>query len=393
MSLYGLDVIITKDGGRFLNEINGILSGMNGFRQVYGDDRVEERVFDMLQNEYGTLTINDGTYRRNQFRKEHPLKFAMGYVLLRTPLIKRFFFLLNSTLSSKKAETDWLTDRIASPKPIELPFDSYDGQESTVINAWNEELPHSTVNPVVAESISRNKFLQYLLLDNSEISETIPKSSLVGLGATNEDELGEMVSNYDHFVVKPILGSCGRGIRFLTKDEVDKKYIHSRGPLDYIGPLESLLAMDGKSPRIKYIEDLIEQGDFSFEPGVSIIQPFIDSKQVDEGRETYSVVRAIVCNGKFVDAYQRTNSNPRVNLSQGAIAASFNYDDDFVGFCEKAIEVFEGRAKEYSPDSYKKILYQRYIDERGRTSDIQRDLDRTSPLMDVIFFTIKQEGF
>ena len=37
MSLYGLDVIVANDGRRFLNEINGICSGMRGFHKVYGD--------------------------------------------------------------------------------------------------------------------------------------------------------------------------------------------------------------------------------------------------------------------------------------------------------------------------------------------------------------------
>ena len=49
MSLYGLDIIIAEDGKRFLSEINGIMSGMSGFQQVYGDNRVKEKVFEMLQ--------------------------------------------------------------------------------------------------------------------------------------------------------------------------------------------------------------------------------------------------------------------------------------------------------------------------------------------------------
>ena len=49
MSLYGLDVIVTENDGRFLNEINGVLSGMRGFQQVYGDSRVEEKVFENLR--------------------------------------------------------------------------------------------------------------------------------------------------------------------------------------------------------------------------------------------------------------------------------------------------------------------------------------------------------
>lgn len=385
MSLYGLDVLTTKEGRRYVNEINGILSGMRGFQQVYGDNRVEEKVFEMMQTEYGNLTVNDGTYRRNQFKKEHPIVYTLARALSRTPLARIMFHSRNSTLSSEKAETDWMDDEVSNPKQRQLSFDSYDGQESTVINILNEELPHPTVNPVVAEAISRNKFLQYLLLVDSEISGTVIQSSLLGLGATNEDELDGMVSHHDSFVVKPVLGSCGRGVKFLDKDEVVEKYRYSRGPINYVSLMESLSTMKSKSPRIKYIEDLIEEGDFSFEYGVSIIQPFVDSREVDEGEENYSSIRAIVCNGKFVDAYKRTSPNPRVNLSQGAKAIPFDYDDDFVHFCEKTVEVFEGGAGEYPLDSYKKMLYQRYIDSRGRTSDAQRESDVKSPLMDSLY--------
>ena len=42
MSLYGLD--ITPKEPLTLIEINGVCSGMNGFRQVYGDDRVQLEV-------------------------------------------------------------------------------------------------------------------------------------------------------------------------------------------------------------------------------------------------------------------------------------------------------------------------------------------------------------
>jgi len=393
MSLYGLDIIVDREGKKYLNEINGILSGMRGFEQIYGDNRVEKQVFDMLQAKYGDLTINDGTYGRNQFKKNHPFLFALGYVLLRTPLIRRIFLIPDSTLSSKKAEIDWLNERVDNSKKIELPFESYNGQESTVINIWNEELPHPSVNPLIAEGISRNKFLQYLVLRDSEIAQTVIDSSLVGLGATNEEELEKMISNYDSFVVKPVLGLCGRGVKFLTKKEANEKYNYSRGPLDYVGPFEFLFESNKKNPRVKYIEDLIDQNDFSFEPGVSIIQPFIDSRKVYDGEEVYSVIRAIICNGTFVDAYLRVSKNPRVNLSQDAKAISFDYDSDFAGFCEKVIEVFEGLAQEYTFDSYKSILYQKYIDERGRTSDFERKSDINSPLVDAIFSMIKHKYF
>ena len=154
---------------------------------------------------------------------------------------------------------------------------------------------------------------------------------------------------------------------------------NSRGPIDYINPLDAFLSVK-KSSKIKYIEDLVEQNDYSFELGISIIQPFIDSKQ----KGVYSAIRAIVCNGKFVDAYQRISSNQKVNLSQDATAISFDYEGDFVRFCEKTVKVFEEKSNEHPMDSYKKTLYQKYMNERGKTSNIQRGIDKISPLISMM---------
>lgn len=77
-------------------------------------------------------------------------------------------------------------------------------------------------------------------------------------------------------------------------------------------------------------------------------------------------------------------------MRRGATAILFDYNGDFVRFCEKTVKVFEDKSQEHSTGSYKRILYQRYIDERERTSDVQRDLDRTPPLMDMIVSMMKQ---
>jgi hypothetical protein len=378
MSLYGLDIIVTKERVRFLNEINGIMSGMNGFREIYGDNRVEEQVWEMMQEKYGTLTVNDGTYTRKRFRRNHPFLYLVSMIISKIPPLLKYF-LKKPVLSSSKAETAWLEDEAANLKLKQFPFETYVGQDSTVINMLNEVLPDPCVNPVIAEAITKNKFLQYLLMfDVPEVADRIVKSSLVGLGATNENELEEMLENGEHFVVKPILGICGKGVRVLTKDEVSDEYRYSRGPTEYVNFLEGLLKI--KTSKIEYIEDLIKKKDFSFEQGVSIIQPFIDSLENNE----YAVIRAIVCNGKFVDAYERRSLNPRVNLSQDARAVAFDYDDEFARFCEETVEVFERKASEYQTYSFQRELYQKYIDARGETSDDDRNFDKSSGIMGII---------
>ena len=127
--------------------------------------------------------------------------------------------------------------------------------------------------------------------------------------------------------------------------------------------------LNGKKKGI-YLEDYIEANNFCFELGLSIIQPFIDS--IDENQE-YSVIRAIVCCGEFVDAYKRVSKNPRVNLSQDAKAEKCK--DDVADFCVKVIKVFEEQAFKYQPDTFRKEIYNSYIDERGKTRTGQRQID------------------
>lgn len=390
MSLYGLDIIVRREEQRVLTEINGINSGMSGFQQIYGDNRVQEQVFEMLQEKYGKLTVNDGSYAVNLFKKKHPLLFAANNLLLKTPLARPLLFLtllLHSSpvLYSEKAETEWLQEDAKNAKILRLPFESYTGQESTVMNILNERLLHPTVNPIVTEEITRNKFLQYLLLKDSSYSEAMPESTLVGLGATDEDELNRMLFEYDAFVAKPILGNCGRGVRFLNREEVERKYRFSRGPTRDLDMSDALLSLLKKEAKTIYIEDFIREGNFSFEAGVSILQPFIDSQEQGE----YSIVRAIVCNGKFVDAYQRKSHNLNVNLSQDATAHSFDYDADFVHFCESLVEEFEFHSQRLPLQTFRKDLYQRFLNQRGETSETQRSLDSSAPLMNELAASIQ----
>jgi glutathione synthase/RimK-type ligase-like ATP-grasp enzyme len=376
MSLYGLDIITNNENNkRLLNEINGIRSGMRGFQKIYGDDRVKRRVLSMLEKEYGKITINDGTFKLNQFKKKHPLRYLLRCILFQIPSIKRTYCNHNPTLLSEKAETDWISEKIKNSKMMELPFEIYNGQESYVMNLLNEVLPHPTINSFVAEEIACNKFLQYLLLKDSEIKDVIIKSSIVGLGATDEKELEQMVTEYDQFVIKPVMGYCGLGIRFLDKNEVMEKYENSRGPIEDVEDFSKIISMTQKKQvQAEYIEDLITNDDFSFEPGISIIQPFIDSRRNDEN---YSVVRVIVCNGKFIDAYQKVSANPKVNLSHDATPIEFDYDQEFIDYCENIVNVFEEEANKYSVEDCKRLLYQKYINSRGKTTLQERESDGT----------------
>jgi len=369
MSLYGLDIIESQDGQRYLLEMNGINSGMNGFEQIYGDNRAWIKVFHMLEKKYGkNLTLNDGTFSRNNYKKKHPVKFAWNNVMYRVPVLNRVLYPIYPVLLSNKAEIGWLNEKAPDyghPIPFNG-FERYVGQESTVINSVNQRLSHPTVNDFVAEEIVRNKLLNYILLEDSKISESQVPSSFVGMGITHEAELERLIATYKNFVIKPILGSQGRGVKFLSADEVGERYRNSSGSFKE-NPNISLFDHSAKKWNFSCLEEMICANDFTFEYGISVIQPFIDSrKNIDD---EYSSIRAIVCNNKFVDAYKRVSRNPRVNLSQDAKAVSFNYDLNFAKFCQDIVKTFERKVREQDPDSFRETIYKNYLGGMGRHFD------------------------
>jgi len=366
ISLWGLDVIVNNEK-YIINEFNGVDSGMKGFEFIYGDKRVQNKVYEMLKEKYGYITINDGTYSKNKLKKENFLLYLWKSVKEKVPnkiktlnsFTKMVF--LSRVLSSKKAEVDWINDKIKKFSGSILScFDIYTGQESTIFNKVNEVLDKKSINDYTAEELAKNKFLQYFTMKNTELKENFPESVLVGLGATDEKGLDNLLKKYDRFVIKPIIGSCGKGVRILNKNEAEK-YKNTSGPIDNISDFKIFMERIGVM-RIKYFQDLIEEGDFSFEKGLSLIQPFINSEVSINGEKFYSVVRAIICNGEFVDAYLRVSHNPTVNLSQDAKAVPFNYNG-FSEFCENAVHIFEKESQKYDPYTMKKFLYNKYIKE------------------------------
>ena len=382
MSLYGLDLIESSEGRRYLMEINGIRSGMSGFKHIYGDDRVQKKVNAMLQKKYGRITVNDGTFSRGKSFKEHPVKSLLVQSLLKNPRLYRLFFPLPPILHSPQAEIDWLNEIPKKDKTglehFEI-YEKYDGSESSVINIFNELVLGNPVNNYVTEEITRNKFLQYVLLRNSEISEMLIPSTFVGLGITHKNGLINLITSMENkkFVIKPILGSQGIGVEFLDRNMVSVLYEHDEQKIQYADSKSLLGKLMKNKEYPEYLEDMVETDNFTFEYGISIIQPFIESRKTDE--KVYSSVRAIVCNGNFVDAYKRVSANPKVNLSQNAAAIPFDYDSSFADSCESIIGVFEEKSLEQNSNSFRKDLYQRYMESIGRPiprwkSDLEKDI-------------------
>jgi len=358
MTLYGLDIIIAKNDDFYVNEINGVNSGMKGFRDIYGDNRVEEEVFRRLEEKQGLITVNNGTYAWHQYLRVHPISARIAK--LRSRFQK--YNPIRGVLASPKALVSWMSEDVKYSGDLNLPFPIYQGQESFVFNLVNSRIvPHPQINPYVNEAIAENKFLQYRLLRKTSLASHIPKTALVGLGATDEKTLAEILDESWHVVIKPILGIQGRGVKIITGKRA-REFQQTRGPVwDSVNPL--------------YIEDLVEDDNLLFEPGLAIIQPFISSKRKIDSKEAYSVVRAIVCNGHFVDAYLRVSPRKRVNLSQGAKAHPLSDKREIGDFSERVIAIFERECRKLDQDKFRLNLYNAYFDERGRTTDLEREVD------------------
>src|SRR3989344_5705507 len=393
MTLYGLDIIIDREGRNNLCEINGVRSGMGGFQTIYGDNRVEEKVWRMLQEKHGKLTINYGRYLSDKSKKERQLSFYLSNIY--DFLLNPFSFHQRMTrlpvypiFRDSSAEIMWVSE-LEWPgvsenfsTEFDYAFEEYSGQESTVLNIINHKLPHPLVNPFIDEHTTRNKLLQYVLLRDTCIGPALSKSVLVGLNVATHEEIDKLLIQGDHFVVKPILGVQGKGIRIINKEEALKYGYEDDKPNKniYLDVLKRIAVARHRSLGMRDISDdlfdiksMAEEGEYDFESVVSLLQQFVDSKEVINGQETYSVIRAIVCNGIFVDAYRGISPEPCVNNSRKATnPCAFEADDGFREFCEKTVLIYSEQCAQLHPEDYKKQLYSRYFspERKGRDSEL-----------------------
>ena len=312
-------------------------------------------------------------------------------------------------LKSKKAVTDWSKDktplRKVGLKREILNFEEYIGQDSTVLNFINRPISHPTVNPYNAEKAARNKFFQDRILRNSEISDYIIPSVLVGMGATDESGLEKLISENDSLVIKPTKFSLGIGVRGINKGEAEK-YLGTRGKLFPESSQASFLPdeLDSTTGRFKilislisrdldktkpfkyeYFSEMARAGDFEFEYGLALIQPFIDSRTSES--DPYSYVRAIVCNGKFIDAYKRTTKKPIDSSSKDAQLFELRPSEkNAIGkLSEKAIKVFESQSEKLGSD-FERQIYGEYLKETGNPEEIleRKELYIKGELIDLI---------
>jgi glutathione synthase/RimK-type ligase-like ATP-grasp enzyme len=353
MSLYGLDIIVDREGRRRLIEINGVNSGTNGFKEVYGDDRVRNKIIRSLENCFGTITMGN-------------LEAARELCLIKTgkPLIEKVDVIDGGSY-------EWLEEEGPNEKKVEYPFETHNGQLSFVFNSANVPYDWPTINDHVVEVIVRNKFLQFLLLRQTEFAEDLPMTALVGMGAGFPDEISALLNSGDEtYVIKPVLGYCGRAVNEISREEVSRLidgsgYVSKQNVLTEI--LEELGIHISKGLTLR--ELLSSKKMTHCEAGLRIVQEKIDAQE-DDGK--FHVVRAIVCLDEFIDAYKRIGSDFRVNLSQGAKAEVFEYDEDFERYCVKVVQSFENACLNapfgMSGNGYlvASNLYKQYFDQKAK---------------------------
>jgi len=357
---------------------------MQGFRQIYGDNRIEDKVHAMLKAKYGALSVNDVSFEVREFRRKHPIKYAVGRI--KDSLSRKVGYepINPWAFLSATAETEWLSEKSNPSSRLFASFPRYRGQESTVVNVINERLAHPLVNDYVAEGIAANKLLQYLLLKKTEVADNLIPSVPVGMGITDELQLEAILSSCNHVVVKPILGLQGLGFKLLESADARAKYQGSRAPVNDIPITMALKDQGFRKYQVVYVEDFVKMNDFGFEMGVSILQPFIESQPSTKEDSLFSSIRAIVCNGRFIDAYKRVGSEPRVNFSQGAKAMAFEKDPDIMSLCEKVVEVLEREANATNTSTFAQSLYNGYFSDRGFTLPKQRAKDHAAMLLQFV---------
>ncbi len=383
MSLYGLDILEGNDGQRYVLEVSGLNVGMKGFRQIYGDTRVETKVWDMLREEHGTIYVDKGTFHLKQWKREHPFRTALGW-LYRKLIWDRLPYRPHPVLLSEKGYREWTVGflqknvkDLETQGPRRLPFPDYDpppgGEYCTLFNLANgspylDHLP--TVNPPVAQVVAQNKLFQDRVLRSQGLEDHLLAVAPVGLGFGRKKEVEDVIGDAEQFILKPMNGMQGFGVKLCSLDALDSPIFHHQGPAYHRFPR----LLFGSQP--VYVEDMIERKDGNFEVGLALVQRYLDTAVEGKHRS----IRAIICNGKFVDAYVRVDEDPVVNLSQTARPERFDAGD-LPGFCESVIEKYEAATASLAIETYWQDLWHSFIAERPPITELDRRWDSNELLI------------
>ncbi len=377
MTLFGIDLEQDQQGKWRLFEVNGVNSGMPGFQRIDGDNRIEKQVWAMLRERYGDIALNNREQSALRFQRQHPFQAKLNPLWQQTGLIylqQRLGQKKNFFHSSDKALGAWLEEKKKLKQRL-LPFPFYAGQKCTVFNSYNERLEHPAINPYIAEELARNKLLQHIVFSRTALSLQQIPSALVGLGAARGPELESILAeshkwNYsgrddpdsDSFVLKPICGMQSLGQKILTREEAEH-FKDEEGPLWTMSMAEEFRRL--WQDQAVYLDHLVEQGNFAFEPYVGLIQPFVDTRREIEGKQYHCAVRAIVCNEQFVDAYRKYSLIPQVHFSHAEFVERVE-DKELPVLCERIAYILLDESRRLKEETFQQDLYRRFFQERGQ---------------------------
>ena len=208
------------------------------------------------------------------------------------------------------------------------------------------------VNGVFEEEVLSNKALfyfysQFLSPEKRELEKFLPSSFLYGLGLHTREGFNDWVKSTDSelFVQKPLRGSHGIGVNFLTRKQIDK---YDRSPF-----LNSSSLAIKEGYKDLFMSIVLKEIDIH---DLVIFQEAIPSQLItdEESGEKYpACARAIVQNGKFQGAIWRSNKKNgpdltlterlRHNITNGAQVMPVSDEDSrLLGeIAEASVESFE----------------------------------------------------
>jgi hypothetical protein len=337
-NLYGVDAAIDVETGLpVLHELNGICSGMKGFRKL----GLREQLDDNLANRI--IAIADGK------------PIILG-------VVQKAMY---KTLKNKQIEVIRKNPDSFSALGLEKKVDKCGfiyGSAPSLQHSfcpWTDKKGYQNkcANPLLLEWLVGSKLLQQILLEQTDISDSIPEGVFICNGESNWQEYLES-SKHDTFVYKPLFGCQGRGIEILSKEKALKA-------LNEDSSVKAILKTIGKffSP-IEY-----EKYSTPNKSPKALLQKFVKSKPVyckETGGYHSASARIIHFNGA-IEGYWRLSpkavDDPNaseetkhvVNLSREGLAAPMSDKDKEILFpyADKAVVAFETQARNLSFSSIK----------------------------------------
>ncbi len=182
----------------------------------------------------------------------------------------------------------------------------------------------AVVNPAHHKLVCANKLYVHHLLSKTDVADALVPSMPLGLGIETREQYDAFMREHetDVFVLKPVRGSRGYGVRMVPRAVIESEEDLMGRPISKLVSIEEAWA---KLP--SYCFDFLHEG-------IELLSPYVPSKEVRSERTAKvhdACMRAIVFNGEFIDAYWRLAPEPmaaagplegrlRANMSRGAIA-------------------------------------------------------------------------